>query len=200
MSQGLAVWTIAAIILTDVVDEPHTLTATCPAALDEAPTTRAALIAWRAGIKRIHFAGTVAPGPRSLPRLAPDLREVTSAQERGRPFLDAPATDIVVVLPSEIPIEPKVLAALITQSEPRSHGAILFIGSHADTSTRDVVMTKGRLTSVHVDAARTVAVLTSDAVSMVRDTWSVAQAYRRLARFGLLDAVHASGRAGAAPL
>lgn len=185
--------TIAAVIFTDAPDglrreaaDPGRVTV---AGLSV--TERAALTAHRAGIDRIHFAGQQLPDEAVLDRLGRRGLQVTATHRRGSPFLDAPGANVVVMIPAGTVIEPAALAALIEQSDSGPGAATLMIDRRPEAHNRFVTLAKGRVTSLVAggDAASTdIAVLSPEAVFMVRDAWSARLAYRHLARFGILHA------------
>lgn len=196
--------TIAAVIFTDAPDglrreaaDPGRVTV---AGLGV--TERAALSAHQAGIDRIHVTGQQLPDHASLARLRQHGPHVTTARRRGSPLLDAPAADALVMIPADTVIEPAALAALIEHSNLAPGGAVLMIDGGPHASNRLVKLSNGRVKSLAGDgdaASTDIAVLSPEAAFMVRDTWSARQAYRRLARFGILHAfdaaphVHARG-------
>lgn len=189
--------TLAAVIFTDAPDgvrrEIADLGGVSLAGLSVAE--RAALTAHRAGIDRIHFAGQQLPDEAVLERLGQRGLRVTATRRRGSPLLDAPAADVLVVIPADTVIEPAALVALIEQSNLGPGAAVLMIDRRSDAPNRLIKVTSGRVTSLLADgdaASTDIAILAPEAVFMVREAWSARQAYARLARSGILHAFDAA--------
>lgn len=185
--------TIAAVIFTDAPDGVRHEGAD-PGGVARAglrAAERAALTAQRAGIDRIHYAGEQLPDEAVLDRLRQRGLRVSATRRRGSPLLDAPFADVLLVTPADAAIEPATLVALIEQANLGPGRAFLMIDRGPEATNRIVKLSNGRVTSLIAagDAASTdIAILSPEAVFMVRDAWSARQAHRRLARFGILRA------------
>lgn len=185
--------TIAAVIVTDAPDgfrrDGPALGSVPVAGLSG--TERAALTARRAGIDRVHFSGQEIPDQAMIDRLERRGLIVTATERRGSPFLDAPTADRLVVLPAETVVDPAALVGLIARSTRMTVGAVLMIDRRLEAPNRLVKLSGDRVVSLLADgdvASTDIAILSPEAVFMARDTVSVRQAYRRLARYGILHA------------
>ncbi|MBI3493054.1 MAG: hypothetical protein HY047_14930 [Acidobacteria bacterium] len=189
--------TIAAVIFTDAPDglqkESADLVSVGSAGLSV--TERAMLSAYEAGIDRVHVTGQQLPDEASLARLRQRGLHVTATRRRGSPFLDAPTADVLLMMPADAVIEPATLVALIERSSLSASPAALLIDQRPEAPNRLVKLSKGRVTSFLADgdaASTDIAVISPEALFMVHDAWSARQAYRRLARFGILFAFDAA--------
>jgi phosphatidylglycerophosphate synthase len=124
-------------------------------------TLRAALIASRAGIERIHIAGEHPQAVRIQKALRQRGLSVTWTPYEFMPFRRAPFSDVLVVLDASTIVEPAALAQLVADSSSNQEQALLVVDS-------------------------TLAVLPAAAVNQIRAALSVRDGLQTLARAGAL--------------
>lgn len=179
--------TTAALILTDGLGglDPVTPGAGNTVLAGLTLTEHAVLAAHRTGIDRVQIVGDGVPDAAVLARLhAPGL-SITCTPTRHRPFAAVPPNTFLVVLPVVTLVEPPAIAALITLVRLGAGEAALVVDPRADAWHRPVLVVDGRVRALMTDgnaAATGLALLTPDAVEMVRDAPSAWAAFRRLAR------------------
>ncbi len=157
---------------------------------------RAALAVQRAGIDRVHIVGSCLPDERVLGRLRARGLSVTCNAACHHPFAAVPAdtnaNTNVVVLPVATVVEPSAITALLDAARLGPGEAALAVDARPDARRRFLRVVDGRVTSLMTDgnAATTgLALLTAEAVEIVRHAPSVWAAFRRLVRATTLWAV-----------
>ncbi|MBI4476003.1 MAG: CDP-alcohol phosphatidyltransferase family protein, partial [Acidobacteria bacterium] len=181
-----------ALILTDGVGgSRNAARCTVVAGLDL--TERAVLAAHRAGIDRIHIVGAHLPGDGVLHRLrARGLSIVCTLTLGHGPFEAAPRDSTLVVLPVDTLVEPAAIRALLERASLGVGEATLVIDSRPEARHRLLDVSDGRVRGFVTDgnaAATGLALLSPEAVQIVRHAPSVWAAFRRLARATWLWAV-----------
>jgi hypothetical protein len=189
--------TIAAVIFTDAPDGVRRETADLGSVTVAGLTVaeRTALAAHDAGVDHVHVVGQRLPDEAVLERLRRRGLHATSTRRRGSPLLVAPAVAAVIMLPSDTVVEPAALVSFIEWANLGPGGAALMIDRRPQVANRLVKVSDSRVTSLHEDGdagSTDIAILSPEAVFMVRDAWSARQALRRLARFGILRAFDAA--------
>jgi phosphatidylglycerophosphate synthase len=186
--------TIAALILTDglgglqpaISDIGNTVVAGLTL------TERAVLAAHRAGIDRIHLVGECSPEEDALARVRARGLSVTCSKERCRPFEAVPSDALLVVLAAGTLAEPSAITALIERAALGAGEAALVVDGRPDARHRFVDVDNGKVRALMTDgnaAATGLALLTPEAVEIVRHASSAWAAFRRLARGTILWAV-----------
>lgn len=186
--------TIAALILTDGVGGLQSATSglgnTVIAGLTL--TESAALAAHRAGVDRIHIVGDSMPDERALARLRARGLSITSRQGRGNPFDAAPSDTSLLVLPAGTLVEPSAITTLIECSRLSAGEAALAVDQRPEARHRFLLVGDGKVRSFVTDgnaAATGLALLTPEAVELVRQLPSAWAAFRRLTDATVLRAV-----------
>lgn len=186
--------TTAALILTDGLGglDPLTPGAGNTVLAGLTLTERAVLAAQRAGIDRVHIAGECLPDEAVLARLDARGLSITCTPARHQPFAAVPPNTFLVVLPVITLVEPSAIAALIQLVRLSAGEAALVVDPRPDARHRFVLVVDGRVRALMTDgnaAAAGLALLTPEAVEIVRNAPSVWAALRRLARATTLWAV-----------
>ncbi|MBI2186194.1 MAG: CDP-alcohol phosphatidyltransferase family protein [Acidobacteria bacterium] len=157
-------------------------------------TERAVLAAHRAGIDRIHIAGELLPDEGVLARLRARGLSIACSAGDHRPFAAVPSDAPLVVLPVITLAEPAAITSLIDRRPLGAGEAALVVDPRPDARHRFLLVQDGRVRAVAIDgnaAATGLAILTPEAVDLVRDAPSAWIAFRRLARATTLWAVTA---------
>lgn len=155
-------------------------------------TERAVLAAHRAGLDRIHIAGELLPDEDVLVRLRGRGLSIACSTGHHRPFAAAPTDATLLVLPVVTLVEPSAIAALVDRVRLGAGEAALVVDPRPEARHRFLRVENGRVHALMTDgnaAATGLALLTPEAVELVRDAPSEWAAWRRLARATTLWAV-----------
>lgn len=186
--------TLAALILTDGVGA---LRSTAPEVGNTVIagltlTERAALAAHRAGVDHIYLAGEWLPDERVLARLRARGLSITRTPTRDNPFEAVPPDTRLLVLAAGTLVEPSAITTLLEQAPLGAGEAALAVDERPETRHRFLQVAHGRVRAFMTDgnaAATGLALLTPEAVEIVRYARSAWAAFRRLARATTLWAV-----------
>lgn len=186
--------TMAALILTDEVGG---LASTTPGVAHTVIagltlTERAVLTAHAAGAVRIHIVGDSVPNEEVLARLQARGLSITCTKARCKPFEAAPSGTVLIVLPVGTVVEPSAITALVDQAPLDAGEAALVVDQRPEARHRFLQVADGRVRAFMTDgnaASTGLALLTPDAVEIVRHAPSAWAAFRRLARGTTLWAV-----------
>ncbi|MBI4485508.1 MAG: CDP-alcohol phosphatidyltransferase family protein [Acidobacteria bacterium] len=156
-------------------------------------TERAVLAAHAAGIDRIHIAGEHLPDERVLQRLRARGLAIVCTLTRGHnPLGAAPLDSTLVVLPVDTLVEPAAIRALLERASLGVGEGALAVDRRPDARHRLLDVSDGRVRAFLADgnaASTGLALLTPEAVQIVRHAPSVWAGFRRLARATKLWAV-----------
>jgi hypothetical protein len=139
--------------------------------------------------------GRTIPERAELERLQARGLEVTASRRWGWLLTDAPAAERLVVMSADAIVEPAALVSLIERSELRPGEAALMVDGGPEAANRLVKVTNGRVVSLLANrdaASADIAIRSPEAVFLARDSFSARQAFRRLARYGVLKAFDAT--------
>jgi phosphatidylglycerophosphate synthase len=194
MANTMALTSTAALILTDGIGglEPLARCAGNTVLAGLTLTERAVLAAQRAGIERIHIAGECLPDEAVLARLRARGLAITCTPTRQHPFAAVPCNTSLVVLPVTTLVEPPAITAFIRLVRLSAGEAALVVDLRPDARHRFFLVADGRVHALMTGgnaAATGLALLTPEAVEMVRQAPSVWSAFRRLTRETTLWAV-----------
>lgn len=186
---------LAALILTDGAggsgDTAHAAPRAVVAGLEL--TERAVLAAHAAGIDRIHIAGEHLPDERVLQGLRTRGLAIVCTSTRGHnPFEAAPPDSTLVLLPVDTLVEPAAIRALLERASLDVGEGALVVDRRPDARCRLLDVSDGRVRGFLADgnaASTGLALLTAEAVQLVRHAPSVWAAFRRLAQATRLRAV-----------
>jgi hypothetical protein len=155
---------------------------------------RMVVTTYRAEIERIHLVSRTFPEFADLEALRARGIRLTVGRRSEWPFTDVPRLDRLVVMSADAVVRPAALKSLVAHADLRPGEAALMIDHAAHIPDHFVKVSNGRVVSWVADdnAARSIiAILSGVAVLLVRDAFSVRQALRRLARYGVLKAFDA---------
>ncbi|MBI2186021.1 MAG: CDP-alcohol phosphatidyltransferase family protein [Acidobacteria bacterium] len=160
-------------------------------------TERAVLAAHRSGLDRIYIAGELLPDEDVLDRLRGRGLSIVCSAGHQRPFSAAPSDAALLVLPVVTLVEPSAIAALVERVRLSAGEAALVVDPRPEARHRFLRVENGRVRALMADgnaAATGLALLTKEAVDLVRDAPSGWAAWRRLARATTLRAVDVKPR------